>query len=1358
MRGLTTMTRVKHVLWVVIGAALPGAVHAIPSPDLIINLSASVAQLAGLLSVVLGGVVVSRRRSAPGASGKAQAASPMLKWSLRVCVGLLVLSLVGNALQHAQRVDEHNQRLQTNLVRPSVENGKRVGDVSLKTLSFSDQTTHPLGLRTDELATWRREGRAFRIIDVREDEEVETGRIEGARHVRYPDLRQDPSLLDTPGETVLMCYSGNRSSELCDTFAKQGKSCRFVVGGYEKWIAEERPLDRSGAQGRAELREIPDFPNKGTLLDTPEVVRLVTQQGASIVDVRYPMEFEAGHLPGAVNVPVRRMPTPELEATLTALPRDKPVLGACYDRRTCFYSQIIGLKLSRLGFDYRGRYTTPHEFFLPRQKKTHITEWERLRDGDSLLAMASRPLQDALGSLREQTGHWAAAVLLLVLALRVAMMPLAWKTDRDQRVQRSLAPQVRAIEEKCARDPRRVSRAVLSLYRKHGIRPVLTSLGSVLQLVLFLVFFSVVDRAADGWQEALLWLEDAGKPDPLYVLPIAFGLLFAAFLWVTVDRRGRAWLALYAAAGAAMAALTGTLDAAVNVYLVAGLVLLLVQHGAFALAWRRSARGGAGKRPLDAGIVPLADADRHPAAGQKAARLARMVRAGFRVPDGFVITHDTVAKGRDPQSGEWRFSRSERAAFKRLWRGLKTGSVAVRSSGVNEDGVANSYAGVFESVLNVTRDDFESALEKVSASLCSEISSAYGSTGAEKGGVLVQAMVDAEYAGVLFTEHPASAGCAMVELVAGLGEALVAGRVTPKCYRFGRFSGQRLDRESPPVDLGPLLELGRRLEELFGGPQDVEWAYAGGRFVLLQSRDITIRAGARAGGDGVDERERGRVLEAVKEAPDRRAPVLVQNELSELLPNPTPVSSSLMERLWSANGSTDIACRMLGIPYDVDMDSPPYVVTVFGALYVNRVEEQRRLRRGPGAAAAFRLARAAEAIEADFREGFLPGFLRKLRMHEALDLGRLADDELTALFERWSTEFVTNTYVHAEVINLATDFYWKTARQKLEAGGHDAASLLVHESDTVVTRAMTLLAASGRGSGHVRQFLDLFGHRAPEDYELSQPRFSESPELVIRQAARARRMGARMNHGAELPADTVLRLSVDRARRFQVLKEEAKHHCLRQLAQIRRVLVELDQRLGLDGGIFQLHVDEVPRLAHDADVAGLKQRIAERAHAEQRWRTVRLPTELSIQDLEAIDPSNGTAHARPSTKELAGTRVSGAGDVEGRVHVLRDAADVRHLRDGEIVVARLTDPSWYPLFPRAGGIVTEIGGWLSHAAIVAREFNLTAIVGVSDACERLSTGDLVRLGADGRIERLAAASDPATADASPAAPRVRALR
>jgi hypothetical protein len=93
---------------------------------------------------------------------------------------------------------------------------------------------------------------------------------------------------------------------------------------------------------------------------------------------------------------------------------------------------------------------------------------------------------------------------------------------------------------------------------------------------------------------------------------------------------------------------------------------------------------------------------------------------------------------------------------------------------------------------------------------------------------------------------------------------------------------------------------------------------------------------------------------------------------------------------------------------------------------------------------------------------------------------------------------------------------------------------------------------------------------------------------------------------------------------------------------------------------------------------------------------------------------------------------------------------------GEILVARFTDPTWTPLFPLAGGIITEVGGWLSHAAIVAREYNVTAIVGVKGVLASLKTGDSVRLHSDGRIEKVEA--DRRRHHRVPAAVRVALLR
>ena len=219
----------------------------------------------------------------------------------------------------------------------------------------------------------------------------------------------------------------------------------------------------------------------------------------------------------------------------------------------------------------------------------------------------------------------------------------------------------------------------------------------------------------------------------------------------------------------------------------------------------------------------------------------------------------------------------------------------------------------------------------------------------------------------------------------------------------------------------------------------------------------------------------------------------------------------------------------------------------------------------------------------------------------------------------------------------------------------------------------------------------------------------------------------------------MLRLQVERARRFQALKEEAKHHALRDFAFLRALLVEMGERLHVGDGVFQLVRSEIERLEDPTfrqDEA--PRRIRERQEAARAFQGVPLTGEITLAMLEELE-LDVPARVGASTegRELKGLRVSGSGDVVGRARVLRTSEEIDSFQDGEVLVARFTDPTWTPVFPRARGIVTEVGGWLSHAAIQAREYDLTAIVGVAGAMQALSTGDLVTLHADGSIGRVA---------------------
>lgn len=1321
---------------------LSGNVWAIPSPDMVINLTASLAQVLGMASVMVGGLFMSRGKGkGRRANGKGANGTILLG-----VVAILGVSACLNIWQFTRHSDDRQQQLSANLYRKATENGKAVGGVSLNTLSFSEQVASNRGISTEQLSALYKsrdsssiQSSEFTIVDVREDEEVESGRIPGARHIRYPDLLKNPDLLKGKENVVLICYSGNRSSELTRGLAERGLETRFMVGGYEKWMAEGKVLDVATGS-RDTLRELPDFMNKDTLLETAEATRLVLEEGAVFVDVRYPAEFQSGHLPDAYNLTIRAEPTDTLNQKIQSLPQ-KTLIGVCYDRRSCFYSQILGLKATRAGYDFAGRFTVPHEYVAPvaASGKQYLDDW-KTRNQASLLGLARIKLGKAVSGLVESTGNVLLALFIIVAAIRIPLLPIFLKMERDRLVLVRLAPELKRIKNRFTNDPSARADATSRVHKENNIRPLITLVGSLMNLGLLLILFSVISAESANWTQSVLWFESAADADMSRVLPVViFGLVLALAMLMNCPLT-RLKTSLCVAGAVAIGLLVIPLTVAVNVYLVLSLGVLIVQSFCVSMLDRRYgwSKSISTLSPVKSGdpVIPLGCAHLLPdMTGKKAARLGELIEAGFNVPDGFVITTRFAGDLSVKSANE----KEEQQVLDNAWRKIGAKRVAVRSSGVSEDGEDASFAGVYDSVLNVTRIELKSCVLDVYKSLTVGLASAYAQNRAGEfseagGGILVQKMVDADYAGVLFTEHPLSAGKMLVEMVDGLGEELVSGTVTPSTYECGRVSFSTGDK-SPPIDLKPLLRIASSIEKKFGKPQDIEWAYKDGKYFILQARDITILATSEASARGLIERERKRVL-ATLSADSSGDAVLVQNELSELLPRPTLLSASFMEKLWAYEGSTHLACERLHISYKVDADSAPYVNTLFGWLYVNKAEEKKRLASGPGALASFKLSRDAEQIADAFEQEFLPAFRHRMITASAVDFDRLSIEQLVETFSIYSESFVTETYVEAEIINICNQFYWNTANTKLRGKGVDPQRALGRLPENVVSKAMNLLARAKDDRDLIGEFIDLYGHRSPTDYELSNPRFCEDNELVDRQIDSLAGHTTEQSEPVQLN-DKMLQIAVERVRRFQVLKEEAKHECLREYDLIRRVLLAIDKKCNLNHGIFHLAFDEVLML-NDEQYLEIARNIIEIRQREQvEYQGFTPPSQLSITAIEDFDPMGIEKEAAERPDSISGgTRVAGKTSVSGVVHVIRNEAEIDKFREGEILVARMTDPSWYPLFPLAKGIITEIGGWLSHAAIVAREYDLPATVGVPNATQDLRSGDIVKMHKDGTIERL----------------------
>jgi rhodanese-related sulfurtransferase/phosphohistidine swiveling domain-containing protein len=1308
---------------------------AIPSPELVVGSISSISQVVALIIATLGGgaALVGIR----AASGRT-ATSSLRRSIWPIAIGTIILCLTAsigvNYYQYTGAAKALQDRLEATLIRPTPlgPDGKPLDD-AIREPDWSEQLGASNGLTTDEVvkfieAKQRGEKSDVEFFDIREAVEIEMGSPPGAKPLRFADISSGKVKISTK-KAVLVCHTGIRSYDMCQRLKAMGIDCQFMIGGIEKYLTEHKPLTGKRVRTLKDLRALPPYLNQAVLLDTPDVRRLVEQENAIFVDPRLPGEFAATHLPNAINFSLRQTPQDKISEKVNAVPH-KPLIIPCYDRRSCFYGEALGLEFARAGYDYRGRYTVPWDYFVKPKPRPFIQKWlDELNQtwwdkAVALVASGLRPVADHIGLLL--------SILFLAAVSRLLVLPVSLKAERDQIVSRELTDEVDALKAKYADDPKRRARAMRAFYRRHGLTPVRNLLGLLFLPVMALGVAAVHKVAADTG-EAMFWMGNAAERDLYFVLPVVFAALICGYLDAAFVRTWKHRLMVWAI-GMPVFVATGTLlSGAADIYVIASVVLLLVQRalvsgqvGRLMQLWRRLRRNGE--------VISLSDLAALPACGNKAYRLGQMRASGLDVPDGVVLT------SRFLESFAAATPQGRQRQLDRVWRKVGASHVAVRSSASAEDGGASSFAGVFDSVLNVDREHLETAVTQVVTSFGSERAKSYG---VAQGGnnILVQRMVDAEYAGVLFTHDPASDSLSLVELVRGTADKLVSGLVPPDAFRFGRLSAQLVGDKQPPIDLKPLIEIGRRVEALFGAPQDIEWTYVAGRFYLVQSRDITRVLDQEAGDADVQQEWRRILGMAAGASPD--AVVFAQNEISEVLPRPTPLSLSLMQSLWASGGSVDLACGALNLAYPVDGDAPAYPVTLFGRLYVDKRQERARaLQLNP--LAVRRLRKSAGAIEATFREHFLPEFRSEITLLEATDFDRLAADELIDAIVRIRTNFVTRTHVEVNVVNIAADFFLQEAKKRLLSAKLDPLSFLAPAERNAFERVLSEAAAASVQEGNAILTKGL-GHRATLDYELALPRYAEQPaELHALGALPVPALNVAdtdQELAGKASDDTVRTVRV--ARQFETLKEDAKHHALRELAVLRRAIVALDRRLGFEGLVFYLTFDELGSLRSEA-IERLRMLAAGRkARAAAFAKVPVLPAKLTLVQIE--DASAGLAFQEHSgDRRIGGTRVSGTGVVEGRACVVQGAdldisATIPGFRDGDVVVSTMVPPSWIPYFRRAGGFVCEVGGWLSHTAIVARECNVPLIVN-ADGIESIVDGMRLRLHPNGLVEVVAPAA------------------
>jgi len=779
-------------------------------------------------------------------------------------------------------------------------------------------------------------------------------------------------------------------------------------------------------------------------------------------------------------------------------------------------------------------------------------------------------------------------------------------------------------------------------------------------------------------------------------------------------------------------------------------------------------------------------------AGGKALNLGRLRRAGFPVPEGFCLIASAY---RAAQGGA--LSEDAAAELCQSYDALGGGPVAVRSSATAEDLPEASFAGQQETFLNV--EGHEALLRAVAdcwASLHGERAAAYragqGIDDADLAmAVVVQRMVPARAAGVLFTIDPSTgdADRMVVEAVAGLGEALVSGHATPQRFVVSRVGGALLEgpSEAPVVDegeLSALCALGARIEDSFGGPQDIEWAIDAEGVRILQARPVT-GLGRQDELRGLIGEERQRLTEAAGGVPT----VWSSYQAAEVVHAPLPMTFAILSRWLSHSGGHGAAHRALG--YRPEETGRSVLELICGRAYYNLNEEARSYLTGmpyapnvaaikadpPSAAEAvpelqaeqagcgfvlalprvmWRLSRAVsvqrrvrKTYASELAERILPDFEAYIARERQTDLAALAPGDLAARVTRWIDHLTGDIGQHAIEPSILAGEALLTVQRTLgksmdaDSAKQAAQQLVSGDEGNKTTEAAHRLWQVGNGEVALESFLDEFGHRAAGELELATPRWREEHEQVRAMAealrgtaspadraaeARARRDAAQAE--IEKRAGAALHAELETARRFAPFRENPKHYFLMEYELIRQGLLELGRRCGVGDGIFYLVPDELPRLAQGEDLSGL---IRQRRRRRRLALQVPVPEVVFSDDLDAI----GRAHEAPASEgALRGLGVS-SGVATGVARVLRDPAESGQFREGEVLVAPSTDPGWTPIVVRAAALVLEKGGMLSHGAVVAREYGLPAVTNVHDATNVIRTGSRLRVdGASGCVELL----------------------
>jgi len=592
-----------------------------------------------------------------------------------------------------------------------------------------------------------------------------------------------------------------------------------------------------------------------------------------------------------------------------------------------------------------------------------------------------------------------------------------------------------------------------------------------------------------------------------------------------------------------------------------------------------------------------------------------------------------------------------------------------------------------------------------------------------------------------------------------------------------------------------LARLGRRIEAHFGHPQDIEWCLVDDDFLFVQSRPITTlfpipESGDRENHVYVSVGHQQMMTDAMKPlglsfwqmttpAPMAEAGGRLFVDVTQRLASPAS-RAGLLEALGRSDPLTGDALQTIleragfirplpdegppgplfgGAPAPIQTDAA-IVTELIGRSQASIAAAERDIEAKSGEA-------LLDFIQADIQE--LRRILFDPQSHQvfmsAMEAAWWLNDQLQEwLGEKNAADTLTQSVPH----NITSEMGLALLDVADVIRPHpDVVAFLHHVEDEGFIGELAQLPGGREARDAIEAWLEKYGMRCVGEIDITRPRWSERPSTLVplilgnvknfapgagprrfeqgRQEARAKEQDVlerlrALPDGDRKSEDT--KRMIDRVRTFIGYREYPKYGMVSRYFVYKQALLKEAERLVQShvlrekDDIFYLRFPElrdVVRTNHVDD-----QLIRQRKDAFRSYQALTPPRVLTS-DGEAVTGTYRRGDVPAGA--LVGLPVS-AGVVEGRARVILDMAQA-DLEAGDILVTAYTDPSWTPAFVAIKGLVTEVGGLMTHGAVIAREYGLPAVVGVVDATRLIRDGQRIRVhGTDGYVEILQEASPP----------------